>query len=72
MAEPTEDERTLAEVSENGTKLRMLDGSEWRVEGAAVDVSTGWLPGDDVIVRADGSSFEIVNGDETIRAEKLS
>jgi hypothetical protein len=50
----------------------MLDGSEWRIEGKGVDVSTGWLPGDDLIVRADGASFEIVNGDETIRAERLS
>ena len=66
-----EEEYTVAEVTENGTRIRMLDGSEWRIEGAGVDVSTGWLPGDDVIVRGDANSCEMVNGDETVRAEKL-
>ena len=65
------EELTVAEVTENGTRIRMLDGSEWRIEGAGVDVSTGWLPGDDVIVRGDGKSCEMVNGDETVRAERL-
>ena len=72
MALPAEDEQTLAEVSENGTRIRTLDGSEWRIEGGGVDVSTGWLPGDDLIIRGDGKSCEIVNGDETVRAERLS
>ncbi len=71
MAIPEDEEQTLAEVFENGTRIRTLDGSEWRIEGAGVDVSTSWLPGDDLIVRGDGKSCEIVNGDETVRAESL-
>ena len=72
MAIPADNEQILAEVSDNGTRIRTLDGTEWRIEGAGVDVSTGWLPGDDLIVRGDGESCEIVNGDETVRAERLS
>ncbi len=65
------EEYTLAEVFDDGTRIKTLDGSEWRIEGQAVDVSTGWLPGDELVVTGDGKSCEIVNGDETVRAQRL-
>ncbi len=70
MAE--EEDHILAEVSDNGTRVRMLDGSEWRIEGAGVDVSTGWLPGDGLVLRRDGETCEIVNGDETVSVQPIA
>lgn len=73
MAASDDKETMIAEIYDGGDKVRMLDGSEWKLAPGNADVLVGWLPGDSVTIRpASGSTaFEIVNGDDAIGADRL-
>lgn len=71
MAGEGEQELIIAEIYGGGAAIRMLDGSEWQLADEDSSVTSGWLPGDEVIVRPlDGAAakVEMVNGEDVVRA----
>ena len=72
MAESDGEEAMIAEIFDGGGKVKMLDGSEWKLAPGSADITVGWLPGDSVTVRpasGSGTAYEIVNGDDTVGAD---
>lgn len=74
MAASDSEESMIAEIFDRGIKVKMLDGSEWKLVPGSADITVGWLPGDSVTVRpasGSGTAYEIVNGDDTVGADRL-
>lgn len=70
-----EEECTVAEIYDSGTKLRTLEGSEWQLVSDARPVTDMWLPGDSVVIRkveGDEFPYEIVNQEDSVGAKQIS